>query len=304
MCVFKQQTVLLCVYSHELVIVCARLGRVFFFALFCVCFFHYGSILLRWSVFSLSLLEFNFTNANLTQGKWKMQNMDARLTSYRIWLVFFSFSYGSLIKKRNHNRTRSTSDSKVKLVNNNVKCNQNERTVDAIVNIAGKGQVFFLYKWWTHLWAQFTSLWVVHRLVTYFSVNNWTLGSDSSTLDRVRLYPCMRPPQTNRSPRPQSTDRILIDRLSQSSIASDISSGDKTILRKSRQNPSSSLGIGILWQVKNFFVSISKFKKTSKKTSYTYQKTDPWSIVTMYSHINSPMDQRKSDPNQAVVIEQ
>ena len=58
-------------------------------------------------------------------------------------ISFFSFSYGSLIKKRNHNRTRSTSDSKVKLVNNNVKCNQNERTVDAIVNIAGKGQVFF-----------------------------------------------------------------------------------------------------------------------------------------------------------------
>lgn len=106
-------------------------------------------------------------------------------------------------EKRNHNRTRSTSDSKVKLVNNNVKCNQSERTVDAIVNVAGK-------------------------------------GSESSTLDRVRLYPCMRPPQTNRSPRPQSTDRILIDRLSQSSIASDMSSGDKTIMRKSRQNPSSS----------------------------------------------------------------
>ena len=46
-----------------------------------------------------------------------------------------------LIKKRNHNRTRSTSDSKVKLVNNNVKCNQSERTVDAIVNVAGKGEL-------------------------------------------------------------------------------------------------------------------------------------------------------------------
>ena len=35
-CVFKQQTVLLCVYSHELVIVCARLGRVFFRPILCV----------------------------------------------------------------------------------------------------------------------------------------------------------------------------------------------------------------------------------------------------------------------------
>ena len=55
------------------------------------------------------------------------------------YLISFFFLHMFLIKKRNHNRTRSTSDSKVKLVNNNVK--QSERTVDAIVNVAGKGEL-------------------------------------------------------------------------------------------------------------------------------------------------------------------
>ena len=48
----------------------------------------------------------------------------------------------------------------------------------------------------------------------------------------------MRPPATARSPRPQSTDRILIDRLSQSGEI-----GEKTLVRSKRPNaPSSASG--------------------------------------------------------------
>lgn len=52
----------------------------------------------------------------------------------------------------------------------------------------------------------------------------------------------MRPPQTARSPRPQSTDRILIDRLSQSG-GGGVEIADKTLMRNKRPNATTGGGV-------------------------------------------------------------